>query len=115
MIAGRFSDNKKQISDTLKYLKAHFVQLWVRLCGDFLFNFYHSSFSHYTVKKVHEFPVSSRDVTNQTPPGQEWGRETCEPFFYGVLITNYRHLNEFHTFPYWLKVSAETWDPSEVG
>ncbi len=24
-----------------------------------------------TVKKVHEFPVSSRDVTNQTPPGQE--------------------------------------------
>ncbi len=22
-------------------------------------------------KKVHEFPVSSRDVTNQTPPGQE--------------------------------------------
>ncbi len=25
----------------------------------------------YTVKKVHEFPVSSRDVTNQTPPGQE--------------------------------------------
>jgi hypothetical protein len=28
--------------------------------------------SLYTVKKVHEFPVSSRDVTNQTPPGQEW-------------------------------------------
>ncbi len=27
--------------------------------------------SMYTVKKVHEFPVSSRDVTNQTPPGQE--------------------------------------------
>ncbi len=25
----------------------------------------------YTVKKVHWFPVSSRDVTNQTPPGQE--------------------------------------------
>jgi hypothetical protein len=25
----------------------------------------------YTVKKVHKFPVSSRDVTNQTPPGQE--------------------------------------------
>jgi hypothetical protein len=25
----------------------------------------------YTVKKVHEFPVSSRDVTNQTPLGQE--------------------------------------------
>ncbi len=25
----------------------------------------------YTVKKVHEFPVSSRDVTNQTSPGQE--------------------------------------------
>jgi hypothetical protein len=25
----------------------------------------------YTVKKVHEFPVSSRDVINQTPPGQE--------------------------------------------
>ncbi len=24
-----------------------------------------------TVKKVHKFPVSSRDVTNQTPPGQE--------------------------------------------
>ncbi len=22
-------------------------------------------------KKVHEFPVSSRDVTNHTPPGQE--------------------------------------------
>ncbi len=22
-------------------------------------------------KKVHEFPVSSLDVTNQTPPGQE--------------------------------------------
>jgi hypothetical protein len=22
-------------------------------------------------KSVHEFPVSSRDVTNQTPPGQE--------------------------------------------
>ncbi len=32
----------------------------------------HSLFSYnYTVKKVHEFPVSSRDVTNQTPPGQE--------------------------------------------
>jgi hypothetical protein len=27
--------------------------------------------SSYTVKKVHEFPVSSRDVANQTPPGQE--------------------------------------------
>jgi hypothetical protein len=27
--------------------------------------------STYTVKKIHEFPVSSRDVTNQTPPGQE--------------------------------------------
>ncbi len=26
----------------------------------------------YTEKKVHEFPVSSRDVTNQTPPGQEY-------------------------------------------
>jgi hypothetical protein len=25
----------------------------------------------YTVKKVHEFPVSTRDATNQTPPGQE--------------------------------------------
>jgi hypothetical protein len=25
----------------------------------------------YTEKKVHEFPVSSRDVTNQTPPGPE--------------------------------------------
>ncbi len=23
------------------------------------------------LKKVHEFPVSSRDVTNQTPPWQE--------------------------------------------
>ncbi len=23
------------------------------------------------LKKVHEFPVSSRDVTNHTPPGQE--------------------------------------------
>ncbi len=23
------------------------------------------------LKKVHEFPFSSRDVTNQTPPGQE--------------------------------------------
>ncbi len=30
-------------------------------------------------KKVHEFPVSSRDVTNQTPPGQEW-------FSYDVII-----------------------------
>jgi hypothetical protein len=28
-------------------------------------------FTRCTVKKVHEFPVSSRDVTNQTPPGQE--------------------------------------------
>ncbi len=27
--------------------------------------------SSYTVKKVHEFPVSSRYVINQTPPGQE--------------------------------------------
>jgi hypothetical protein len=27
--------------------------------------------SNYTVKKVHEFPISSRDVTNQTPHGQE--------------------------------------------
>jgi hypothetical protein len=27
--------------------------------------------NRYTVKKVQEFPVSSRDVTNQTPPGQE--------------------------------------------
>ncbi len=26
---------------------------------------------YYTVKKVHEFPVSSRDITNQTPPGLE--------------------------------------------
>ncbi len=25
----------------------------------------------YTVKKEHEFPVPSRDVTNQTPPGHE--------------------------------------------
>ncbi len=25
----------------------------------------------YTVKNVHEFPVSSRDVTDQTPPRQE--------------------------------------------
>jgi hypothetical protein len=25
----------------------------------------------YTVKKVPDIPVSSRDVTNQTPPGQE--------------------------------------------
>ncbi len=33
----------------------------------------------YTVKKVHEFPVSSRDVTNQTPPGQEY-------FSYHVII-----------------------------
>jgi hypothetical protein len=47
MIAGRFSDNKKQISDSLKYLKAHFVHLWLRLFGDFLFNFYHSSFGIY--------------------------------------------------------------------
>ncbi len=30
-------------------------------------------------KKVHEFPVSSRDVTNQTPPGQEL-------FSYDVII-----------------------------
>jgi hypothetical protein len=30
-------------------------------------------------KKVHEFPVSSRDVTNQTPPGQEY-------ISYGVII-----------------------------
>ncbi len=29
------------------------------------------SIGEYTVKKVHEFPVCSRDVTNQTPPGQE--------------------------------------------
>ncbi len=33
----------------------------------------------YTVKKIHEFPVSSRDVTNQTPPGQEY-------FSYDVII-----------------------------
>jgi hypothetical protein len=33
----------------------------------------------HTVKKVHEFPVSSRDVTNQTPPGQE-------QFSYDVII-----------------------------
>ncbi len=26
---------------------------------------------HTPYKKVHEFPVSSRDVTYQTPPGQE--------------------------------------------
>ncbi len=30
-------------------------------------------------KKVHEFPVSSRDVTNQTPTGQE-------KFNYDVII-----------------------------
>ncbi len=30
-------------------------------------------------KKVHEFPVSSRDVTNQAPPGQEL-------FSYDVII-----------------------------
>jgi hypothetical protein len=33
----------------------------------------------YTVKKVHEFPVSRRDVTNQTPIGQEY-------FSYDVII-----------------------------
>jgi hypothetical protein len=33
--------------------------------------FMHKTECTYTVKKVHEFPVSSRDVTNQTPPGQE--------------------------------------------
>ncbi len=32
-----------------------------------------------TVKKVHEFPVFSRDVTKQTPPGQEL-------FSYDVII-----------------------------
>ncbi len=46
---------------------------------DFAKNIYHVlikqtgqflSIAH-TVKMVPEFPVSSRDVTNQTPPGQE--------------------------------------------
>jgi hypothetical protein len=37
------------------------------------------NFALHTVKKVHEFPVSSRDVTNQTPPGQE-------KFSYDVII-----------------------------
>jgi hypothetical protein len=32
---------------------------------------YRAVLVYHTVKKVHEFPVSSRDVTNQTPPGQE--------------------------------------------
>ncbi len=36
-------------------------------------------FLPYTVKKVHGFPVSSRDVTNQTPPGQK-------QFSYEVII-----------------------------
>jgi hypothetical protein len=40
---------------------------------------YKSLIHPYTVKKVHEFPVSSRDVTNQTPPGQEL-------FSYDVIV-----------------------------
>jgi len=34
-------------------------------------HFISTIYLYYNVKKVHEFPVSSRDVTNQTPPGQE--------------------------------------------
>jgi hypothetical protein len=59
-----------------------------------------------TVKMVHEFPVSRRDVTNQTPPGQEefsydviipareslvvtsrLGTGNSRTFFYGVATT----------------------------
>jgi hypothetical protein len=32
-------------------------------------------------KKVTDFPVPSRDVTNQTLPGRECGRENRYPFF----------------------------------
>ena len=38
---------------------------------EWLYGWVGGGWSEYTVKKVHEFPVSSRDVTNQTPPGQE--------------------------------------------
>ncbi len=39
--------------------------------ADFHKEFVDLQLADYTVKKVREFPVSSRDVTNQTPPGQE--------------------------------------------
>jgi hypothetical protein len=45
---------------------------------------YYYSAMLYTVKKVTDFPVSSRDVTYQTPPGPGiiiLGRENREPFF----------------------------------
>jgi hypothetical protein len=46
------------------------------------------SHKRYTVKNVVDFPVPSRDVTNQTLPGQGefgyfhtgWGRENRQPF-----------------------------------
>jgi hypothetical protein len=61
---------------------------------------------------VHEFPVSSRDVTNQTPPGQEkfsydviipaqgeFGSDipagNSRTFFYGVLTFSFRQTREF--------------------
>jgi hypothetical protein len=39
----------------------------------------HANHALHRKKKVHEFPVSSRDVTYQTPPGQEY-------FSYDVII-----------------------------
>ncbi len=46
----------------------------------------------YTVKKVNDFPVPSRDVTNQTLPGREWvllatsrlGKRKTITYFYSV-------------------------------
>ncbi len=33
----------------------------------------------YTEKKVTDYPVPSRDVTNQTPPGREYGNNLIIP------------------------------------
>jgi hypothetical protein len=40
----------------------------------------------YTVKKVSDFPVHSRDVTNQNLPG---GEEKSLSFFYSVCTSNF--------------------------
>ncbi len=50
-------------------------QLWgsgigYKIKGKLAFVLFYSMLTS-PLKKVHEFPVSSRDVTNQTPPGQE--------------------------------------------
>ncbi len=62
------------VHSLLSIMYSNSYQLWKLHCskehkGPLVFIFLFLPW--YTVKKVHEFPISSQDVTNQTPPGQE--------------------------------------------